>query len=233
VKIVWTFLITIIWVLPLGLGAIRVANFNHWHLNIWDCAALFTSEAKVWGDISMIGRSKNKDNSWVQLDFESLSPQGVAGYRQRVDKIIEDAMRSRRKLDFFPRVCEDIARKAEELGYGNIEELRFVRTNWVAGSPAMAQPSGHWNPPPLSEMSPTRQITLYQAKLIDGVWKEVKVTNPSPKGPLAGRSRRVPTVGTRATPANPPRFVPQPSTSAPRTVVKKPAAQTASPRKAP
>lgn len=181
---------SIAWLLALLLFACRWTSptgfFQRW--NVWDCGALFTRSAQVWGDVAVLVREQERA-PWVQVDLTRISPQGLAGHRQRIDRVIEETVRRRKRLNLFPRVCEDIARKHFETGGGEVTEMRIVKTNWRAGTPPMAKPVGHWNPPPVAVVPASQIVTLHQARLVDGVWKETKLTDPAARPVLAQRGR--------------------------------------------
>jgi len=142
----------------------------------------------VWGDVAVLVREHEKA-PWVQVDFTRISPQGLAGHRQRIDRVLEECVKRRKRLNLFPRVCEDIARKHVETGGSAVTEVRIVKTNWRAGSPPMANPAGHWNPPPVARVPTSQIVTLHQARLVDGVWKETKLVDTPAKPVLAQRGR--------------------------------------------
>lgn len=175
----------LLWCVPLVFFGCRFAQFpsetfHRW--NIWDCGALFTRAAEVWGDLAVQVRADARQ-SWVQVDLETISPQGLAGYRQRIDRVMEEVYKRRKRLDLFPRLCADIAAKHEAAGGGRVTEMQILKTNWRAGTPPMAQPAGHWNPPPVNEVPKAQRVLLHQARLVEGVWRETKLdpaANPPP-----------------------------------------------------
>jgi hypothetical protein len=94
-----------VWLLALLIFACRWTTptgfFQRW--NVWDCGALFTRSAQVWGDVAVLVRGDERQ-PWVQVDFTRISPQGLAGHRQRIDRVIEEAVKRRKRLNLFPRV---------------------------------------------------------------------------------------------------------------------------------
>ena len=206
----WTVL-SMAWLLLLALFACRLVSLptivHRW--NVWDCGALFTRAAEVWGDISILVRS-DSGGEWIQVNLAKISPQGLAGYRQRIDRVVEEAIRRRKVLNLFPRVCADIAQKYQESEGSAITEIQFVKTNWRSGSAPMSMPQGHWEPPSVSQVPPSQVVTLHQARLIDGRWTEAKMpplVKPIPRS-ANPRLQNRPSVQRRVRLISPPRTSP-------------------------
>ena len=116
----WLVLVGIVWIFPLGLLApkfIVSGGVSRW--NIWDCAALFTRRAKVWGDVRAEARTAA---GWQRLDFAQLSPQGLAGYRQRLDRVLEETVKQKKTNNMVSAVSQHVAEHAARLGLGHLYE---------------------------------------------------------------------------------------------------------------
>jgi hypothetical protein len=91
-----------------------------------------------------------------------------------------------------------------------VKEMLIVKTNWRAGTPLMANPAGHWNPPPVAVVPRSQIVVLHEARLTNGVWQAAKLSPEVPPPslvqtrrnlrPVAGRQVRIvrPTVKTEA-----------------------------------
>ena len=120
--------------------------------------------------------------------MEVLSPQGLAGYRQRLERIVREIPKSRGKVDLGGKVAAFVAQRYQEQTGQVVVEVRVVNTSWPAGVKEMALPMGHWGWPPLAQVSQKRQKEWYHGKLVAGQWVEVKADR-APKavlGSIAG-----------------------------------------------
>jgi hypothetical protein len=189
----WLTGVIIVWLLPLGLFAPKFfaySEFSRW--NVWDCAALFTRRAKVWGDLRAEARTSG---GWQPLDFSKLSPQGLAGYRQRLDRVLEETVKHKGVHNMVSQVSEHLAAHIERLGLGHVYELRVYRINYTAGTPEMTNHRGNWDDFQQVSVSPRRKIPLFQAVNLPGGWQEIphvsKVLHPRPGPSVGNRPGRI------------------------------------------
>ncbi len=169
-RLCYAFFAVLLWVYPLiiiGSKQLKMPSYLvRWPL--YDCAALFTHRSNVWGDPAIVLRLD--DGSWIEPKMELFSPQGLAGYRQRLERIVREIPKSRGKIDLGGKVATFVAKRYFEQTGQDVVEVRVVNTTWPAGVPEMVRPAGQWDWPPLAQVSKKRQREWYHGRLVDGRW---------------------------------------------------------------
>ena len=209
-------------------------------------SGLFAERTAVWWDHHLEGVLA--DGSCLELPEAELFAQGRLGARTRFDRLLNESNRSRMRGEIRARLAAYVMEKGKgrvptSKGDASWQTLRWVRALWEVGSPAMASPSGAWNPPPVMELAAEQRVVLgaYQARR-DGLVTQVErtvppkslIVRPAPK-PMAGNPRVAKAGRATPAPAANPRPPPRPVPSiAPRPVspLRQPPALTPSPQPA-
>lgn len=160
-------ILTVVWLVPFfWAGWMKRLPFKVYpRLSFqYSAAGLFTQRIETWTQM-LIQVQHNGSTDWTTLDTAELSPMGAFGYRQRLDRILQETQ-GRKVADVVkPRLAAWLAQRYGELhpGQGNVTAVRFAQTLWPANSPELAQPAGHWQPnPPLENTTAQfRELAAY------------------------------------------------------------------------
>ena len=138
------------WIVPIHLLLfIRDVPFAGRYLNYqFRISRLFTHRVSSWSNFYVQYKSAT-EAAWKTVPLDAFSQMDVYGYGTRLQRIVNDSLRSRdrgggssirRKLGLF--IKEEIERLHPE--EGAITELRIVRVAYPTGSPKMKKPAGKW-----------------------------------------------------------------------------------------
>lgn len=112
-------------------------------------------------------------SGWTRIDNSELSPMGAFGYRQRLDRILQETNRRPVSGDVTERLAVWVAAKYREKHPDEREvvAVRFGKTVWESKSAELARPTSRWIPHPLSgnPMIPFKSFATYA--IIKGIAK--------------------------------------------------------------
>jgi hypothetical protein len=134
-------------------------------------AAVFTHYNRVWSQpvtLVKVGGS----TAWVEVTHSDLTPLGIAGYRQRWDRLIWEADRKRAPENLWVRAAAFTAdRWAQAHPAGEpVAEVRLVKVLRRAGDPAMDVPQGRWDLPPVASLPAKDVVELALCRRVDEQW---------------------------------------------------------------
>lgn len=151
----WSAAALLMWLFCLASGAhLTAGRWPRWLRFQSNCAALFTKRESDWHQI-VYQLKRNEQHGWADVSRASLGPMPVAGYRQRLDRLLATVHSSKSKAkdgiwaDFGKWLA---SRFAEEDGAGPVQRFRIVQTQWKTSIPEMMAPKGPWLVPPLVEI---------------------------------------------------------------------------------
>ena len=157
----------------------------------YNAAGLFTRRSNEWWDHHI--ELQFRDGSRRELAERSVFAMGAFGYRTRLDRILNEGYRRAKREKLLDHLGGFIAnavsaRDSVPLASGgaiiaseDIVAIRIVRAVWKVGDPRLAQPEGHWNPPPVHELPASQRRVLGAWRLQDGA--AVRLESPSPGAP--------------------------------------------------
>jgi hypothetical protein len=164
-------------------------------------AALFTDREASWNQIAFLVRTGTA-KEWIEVDRNCLSRSQLAGFRNRLDRLVPMVRRSQIAERVWKRLGEDVAARYAKAypQAAPITTVRIVNTNWPTNLPEMTHPLGHWEIPPIEQVDPARVRILATIELQGG--RAVSVTGNTASVPagLARTIRGVPTVPRSAPP---------------------------------
>lgn len=194
--VIWLLAACFCWLVPL-LASKRAVVFAWVPVPRWlqfetDCAALFTKREADWNQVVYrVWRAGGA--GWEEAGRDLMSPMPVAGYRQRLDRLVA-TVQSKPKLrdQVWPRLASHLAARIEgDKGKGSpVSRIHLARTRWMCGTPEMVQAAGHWHVPPLSDLPPgVKVIHVMTCTVKNGKMVLVK---PARKPALAAGSKLPP-----------------------------------------
>jgi len=143
---------------------------------------------------------------WETIETADLSPMRTFGYRQRLDRILQEthgknvAEAVRQRLALWVAECSEPLHPHQR----KVVAVRFGAVVWPANFPALAQPSGHWlSDAPLNPSTPPF-ILLSAFALNQGKAQPMaKPTHVKPSVTKPPVSNQVPPVFRRNRPTTP------------------------------
>lgn len=125
-----------------------------------NAAALFTTEAKNWGDCHL--EWQNKDGTWFEADERQLFPAGISGEGTRFDRIIRKFISLRSRQAVYLRITNHAWQRGRLLGIlpPDTKAVRIVLSYRQVGDPSMTNPSKGWETYKVAEMKPNERRTL-------------------------------------------------------------------------
>lgn len=116
----------------------------------------FPKRTGTWTQM-LIQMQRKSLAEWKTIDTSKLSPMGAFGYRQRLDRILQE-MNGKQGTDTVKqRMAVWVTKRYEEQypDQGEVVAVRFGAMSWQANTPKLAQPAGHWVPdPPANSSAP-------------------------------------------------------------------------------
>jgi hypothetical protein len=111
----------------------------------YTAAGLFTKRCQAWPQNHIFVR-RVVNTQWIPLNMEALSPMGAFGYRQRLDRVLQETEGGKFSESVRRRLAVWIAKRYEKLTpkESAVVAVRFATSVWPTNSPDMAIPSGHW-----------------------------------------------------------------------------------------
>lgn len=141
----------------------RAWSFQH------SAAGLFTRSSTRWWDHHLEGQ--DAQDRRFEIPERGPFPMGAFGFRTRLDRILNDSNRSRLAGQIRLRLAEHVlawhrrtaGESAKETAGGESaaawKAIRFVRSSWQVGEPAMKHPAGEWTTPAVTEIpAANRQV---------------------------------------------------------------------------
>jgi hypothetical protein len=125
-------------------------------------AGLFTLRNQTWQQVQFQVKT-SRSASWLTLSTAELSPIGVLGYRQRLDRVILLTNGKGKAADeTHARVATWIARAyaLRHVEAHNVTAVRITQTAWTTNTPELAQPAGHWEVNPAILPTSAHKTTL-------------------------------------------------------------------------
>jgi hypothetical protein len=123
-------------------------------------AHLFTGKVSIWWEHHLEG--ERRDGSRFEIEEREFFPMGASGYRTRLDRILTESNKSRQAVNIRFRLANYVAMRWREKGYDpdDLVKLRLVRSLWKVGTPELANPVGHWDPPPITSIGKQQRLVL-------------------------------------------------------------------------
>ena len=185
------------WLIPVFLSGSKTASvrFLPRHISYqYGCAALFTNIERSWTQAVYLVKAEGS-GQWSEVPREVVSPMRIAGYRQRVDRIVTEIRRAPAKDAMMDRLAAHVAESYGEAfpDQPPVAEVRLLNTRWPTDDPVMTHPAGRWQLPPASSLTKKRYTVLGTWRRQGERWARVPVdSNPSKtilpdKSPLAAR----------------------------------------------
>lgn|GEM_PF-6738516 len=146
-------------------------------------AAVFTHYNRIWSQpVTLVKVDGAAD--WIEVSHSDLTPLGIAGYRQRWDRMIWESDRKRAPTSFWSRAADFVAERwaAGHPKETPLAEVRFVKVLRRAGDPTMDVPEGRWQLPPVAALSAKDVVELALCRRVEGQWSVV------PKKGTGGKS---------------------------------------------
>jgi hypothetical protein len=148
---VWLLAITFLWLIPVLVAGSKTAKIKFLPKHIsyqYSCAGLFTGREGAWAQACYLVKLKGRPN-WIELSREIVSPMPVAGYRQRLDRLITETRKSKSKDKLYLRLSAHIAGRYKQMypGETSVEEVKIVNSAWRTDDPEMIMPKGRWRLP--------------------------------------------------------------------------------------
>ncbi|MEZ0273985.1 MAG: hypothetical protein ACAH88_03705, partial [Roseimicrobium sp.] len=145
--------LTLLWLVPCflagSLGRLPVKVPPWLSLQYTAGGLFFTSRTDKWAQTQVQVHRRGTSN-WQTIDTAQFSPMGTFGYRQRLDRVLQETNGKPAADGARQRLAEWIARRDEQVypDSPGVMAVRFGATVWAANSPELARPSGHWLPDP-------------------------------------------------------------------------------------
>jgi hypothetical protein len=134
---------------------ISVPQPLHWLAWQTRCTALFIGREDAWGQSYIIARG-HQSSVLPDDKMLSVSPMPVAGYRQRMDRLLADI----RSDAFCSATLARLAKHMEQNGQLEpTSELSIWRASWKTHEPSMAHPETRWVLPAFSSL-PRERLKL-------------------------------------------------------------------------
>jgi hypothetical protein len=146
-------LFSVFWLIPLfwmgaaGRGPIRLPP---WLALQYGLSGLFTKRVSTWTQI-LVQVQRGTSSRWETLKMSEFSPLGAFGYRQRLDRLLQDALiKPPAAASVQVRLASWIAARDAVLhpGAPQVSATRIRKLIWRTGSPELTQPGTHWIPNP-------------------------------------------------------------------------------------
>ena len=185
---------TVLWLMPFfWVGQTRAlpVRVPQRLLHLYACAGLFTKRTWNWNH-PLIQVRHEGSAVWKTLRTAELSPLGVYGYRQRIDRLLLKSGGTKVESAIRSRLAAWVAQRTEETepGADRVEAVRFTQNVWPVSCPDLRSPSGHWGCDP-AELGPDgRNVVMAEFSIQEG-----KVL-PAPI-PQAGKALPTPRVFSR------------------------------------
>jgi hypothetical protein len=157
-------LLAVVWLLPLFCAGAIGRYFVRMHPRLAfqsTVAGIFMYRTGVWAQM-LIQVQRKGAAGWQSIDASELSPMGCFGYRQRLDRILQETQGRQVQGAVMQRLAVWLANKLEEMHpeQGTVTSVRFVQAVWVSNTPELAMPSGHWVSDPPTKMQAAPFILL-------------------------------------------------------------------------
>ena len=135
----------------------------------YTAAGLFTHRVGPWTQMQIQVQHEGVA-PWKTISTAELSPMGAFGYRQRLDRILQETHGRRVGDEVRQRLAGWIAQKYEKQHpeQGKVTAVLFGQTVWASNSADLANPSGHWEPLPPAGSQPTRLQVLSAYSIAQG-----------------------------------------------------------------
>jgi hypothetical protein len=162
---------------PLGYTGMRMGTVL-WlprHVRFqYAAGALFTDRENSWNQL-VAQVSVDGGRKWQQIDPDEMSEVQLAGYRNRIDRLVSLVRGTRLEEQVLSRLAVRVISVHGGTSAENaaINTVRFTNTVWPSGAPEMTQPEGHWKMPKLDSVPSNRQWSIATVRIENG--RAVKV----------------------------------------------------------
>lgn len=157
----------------------------------YSAAGLFTRRVPFWTQTLIQVQSKGAAD-WKTIDTSELSPMGAFGFRQRLDRVLQDTIGKNVADVVRQRLAEWVAKEYAKRhpNEGEVIGVRMGQTTWASNTPELATPAGEWVRDPVDLKPPTpfrayASFTITQGKAV------AERTSVKPTAPLAPRTPAV------------------------------------------
>ncbi len=164
-------ILLVVWLVPFfyaGLmGQLPVGIYPRLSHQYTAAGLFFLKRSEAWSQM-LIQVQRNGMVEWKMLDTSELSPMGAFGYRQRLDRILQETNGKSLAEAVRQRLAVWVAERVKQLhpDQGAVVSVRFGAKVWQANTPELAQPAGHWVPD-LPADSPTTPFILLSSFAIN------------------------------------------------------------------
>jgi hypothetical protein len=163
-SLIWVIAVILIWLGPLLLVGSQSVSWRQLPSNLrfqYGCAALFTRTVKSWSQAKYLVQLGD-GAEWKEVPREWVSPMRVAGYRQRVDRIVPELNRSRSKTQMLDRLAAHVVDcvRLHEPAHPEVMGVRIINTQWPTDDPGMNRPQGKWQLPAFETLAPHQYKVL-------------------------------------------------------------------------
>ncbi len=127
----------------------------------YSAAGLFTKRMSAWTQMH-IQLQRRGDEEWRTIDTAEAAPMGAFGYRQRLDRMLQETNGRRVADSVRQRMTRWIVNKHQTMHpeAGEIGAVRFAQSVWPVSTPGMAHPMGAWVPNPQQFPADVRFVSL-------------------------------------------------------------------------
>ncbi|MCX6853860.1 MAG: hypothetical protein NTV80_03030 [Verrucomicrobia bacterium] len=164
-------LLFLLWLVPLAWIGSTLGNLPfRVPRSLWqqyNAAALFTKRTATWSDRRIEIRTANSDQ-WRVLNMVEVSPMPLAGYRQRIDRILSDTRSKKIAESLRQRMALWIAQRLKQQSGQEISGVRYQHRSWQANTPELALPAGHWGDNGSVLPATTRVTLLGEYAIVNG-----------------------------------------------------------------
>jgi hypothetical protein len=220
--------LVMIWLVPFfwsGLMGRLPINIHPRLSHQYTAAGLFfPKRSEAWSQM-LIQVQRKGVVEWKAVNTSELSPMGAFGYRQRLDRILQETNGKSLAEAVRQRLAVWVAERGKLLhpDQGEVMSVRFGAMAWQANTPELAQPAGHWVPDPPANSSTPPFILLSAFSINQG--NALPIAKPAHVKPGATKPtlNPIPPVFRRNRPATP---TPNSSTPVPSDVTPSPQRKT-------
>ena len=152
----------------------------------YNAAKLFSGRPSSWTQM-LIQVQVAGSTDWVTINTEELSPMGAFGFRQRLDRMLQETQ-GRPAGDLVrQRMALWIALQMERLTSesARVVGVRFAQLRWAVNVPEMTNPSGAWVPNPGTTVGGPPLMVTSTFRITDAAPRTAERVDERPPPPLA------------------------------------------------
>lgn len=160
------------WLMPITYVGLtdRPIRFGGQYMNyMWRIAALFPRRSNSWDDYFYQVRVSGSDD-WLAVSHRDLGSMEPFGAGNRLHRIMAQGGGDRNREAVLRSAAWFVKHRHESLNENNsaVEEVRFLRVRYPAGSPELVDEPGPWVIPDLADVPPTKLVIWRQYRFESG-----------------------------------------------------------------